>query len=266
MTEQKTRLAFEILARENSRMLMVYLRSLIRDEAIIDDLFQESMIVAWQKVDECDRERPFGPWLRGIASRIVMAHYRKQKTIPLAMQESVLSVVDRHFEAINMLAGDTWDDKLAALHECVDALPVHQMDVIRGRYFDRHKGPHDKRHYHAAATFQFVTLRKTETEHYTPQQRGGGEGRRDAGATKAFAGYDTDNDGQLTQSELSGRGGSRSAMAGFLKGHAKEIDRDSDGIVSKKEAISNAERMFQKIDTSGDGEIQPDELEASRRK
>ncbi|MCR9210651.1 MAG: sigma-70 family RNA polymerase sigma factor [bacterium] len=136
MTEQKTRLAFEILARENSRMLMVYLRSLIRDEAIIDDLFQESMIVAWQKLDECDRERPFGPWLRGIASRIVMAHYRKQKTIPLAMQESVLSVVDRHFEAINMLAGDTWDDKLAALHECVDALPAHQMDVIQGRYFD----------------------------------------------------------------------------------------------------------------------------------
>jgi RNA polymerase sigma-70 factor (ECF subfamily) len=136
LTEQKTRLAFEILARENSRMLMVYLRSLIRDEAIIDDLFQESMIVAWQKLDECDRERPFGPWLRGIASRIVMAHYRKQKTIPLAMQESVLSVVDRHFEAINMLAGDTWDDKLAALHECVDALPAHQMDVIRGRYFD----------------------------------------------------------------------------------------------------------------------------------
>nr|WP_037252182.1 YHYH protein [Rhodopirellula europaea] len=201
-----------------------------------------------------------------------------------------------------------------------------------------------------SATFQFVTPQGTETEHYTPRQRGSGEGRRDAEpprgnepsgqrrggngqsregrrsgrggrpdsmrpsaeansrnaggprgpqpgdgprqpwilvhadeidlghnniisrdeivgeATKAFAGYDTDNDGQLTQSELAVRGGSRSAMAGFLKGHAKEIDRDNDGIASKQEAISNAERMFQKIDTSGDGEIQPDELETSRRK
>ena len=39
-------------------------------------------------------------------------------------------------------------------------------------------------------------------------------------ATKAFAGYDADDDGKLSQSELSGRGGSRSAMGGFLKGHA----------------------------------------------
>ena len=40
-------------------------------------------------------------------------------------------------------------------------------------------------------------------------------------ATKAFAGYDVDDDGKLSQSELNGRGGSRSAMGGFLKGHSK---------------------------------------------
>ena len=31
---------FEILARENSRMLMVYLRSVVRDESAVDDLFR----------------------------------------------------------------------------------------------------------------------------------------------------------------------------------------------------------------------------------
>lgn len=136
MSEQKTRLAFEILARENSRMLMVYLRSLVRDESAIDDLFQESMIVAWRRLDECDLDRPFGPWLRGIASRLVMAHYRHQKAAPIVLQEAVLSVIDRHFENISLLAGDTWDDKVVALHGCVDALPVRQKDVISGRYFD----------------------------------------------------------------------------------------------------------------------------------
>ncbi|MEO9589985.1 RNA polymerase sigma factor [Rhodopirellula bahusiensis] len=136
MSDQKARLAFEILARENSRMLMVYLRSLVRDEAVIDDLFQESMIVAWRRLDECDLDRPFGPWLRGIASRIAMAHYRKQKRVPIVMEEAVLSAVDRQFERINALAGDTWDEKLVALRECVDALPGHQMEVIRGRYLE----------------------------------------------------------------------------------------------------------------------------------
>ena len=133
---KKARKSFEILVRENSRMLTVYLRSLVRDEAAVDDLFQEAMIVAWRRLDECDLNRPFGPWLRGIASRLVLAHYRKQKTAPVLLHESVLHVVERHFENINLLAGDTWDDKVAALRECIDALPERQKNVISGRYFD----------------------------------------------------------------------------------------------------------------------------------
>lgn len=85
-------------------------------------------------------------------------------------------------------------------------------------------------------------------------------------ATKAFSGFDANNDGKLTASELSGRGGSRSAMAGFLKGHSREIDRDDDGTLTRAEAVGNAERMFNKMDRDGDGEISTEELEASRRR
>ncbi|MCA9138074.1 MAG: YHYH protein [Planctomycetales bacterium] len=85
-------------------------------------------------------------------------------------------------------------------------------------------------------------------------------------ATKAFSGYDLNNDGKLTASELSGRGGSRSAMAGFLKGHSKEIDRNGDGTLTQAEAVGNAERMFDKMDRDGDGEISQDEMDASRRR
>ncbi len=133
---QKARKAFEILAREHSRMLTVYLHSLVRDSASVDDLFQETMLVAWRRLDECDLDRPFGPWLRGIASRLVLAHYRKQKVAPVILHEAILNVVDRHFENINQLAGDTWDDKVAALRECIDALSERQKSVIGGRYFE----------------------------------------------------------------------------------------------------------------------------------
>jgi hypothetical protein len=84
-------------------------------------------------------------------------------------------------------------------------------------------------------------------------------------ATKAFAGYDTSGDGKLSQSELGGRGGSRSAMGGFLKGHSKEIDRDGDGVLTRTEAIGNAERMFAKMDSNDDGKITPEEMSAARR-
>lgn len=85
-------------------------------------------------------------------------------------------------------------------------------------------------------------------------------------ASKAFAGYDTNNDGKLSESELNVRGGSRSAMGGFLKGHSKEIDRDGDGVLTRTEAVGNAERMFAKMDSNEDGKISPEEMEASRRK
>lgn len=85
-------------------------------------------------------------------------------------------------------------------------------------------------------------------------------------AAKAFSGYDSNNDGKLTASELSSRGGSRSWMAGFLKGYSREIDRDGDGTLTQPEAVGNAERMFNKMDRNSDGEISPEEMEASRRR
>jgi RNA polymerase sigma-70 factor (ECF subfamily) len=128
--------AFEILVCENSRMLYSYLRSLVVDEAAVDDLFQETMVVAWQKLDECDLSRPFGPWLRGIAARLVMAYYRKRKTQPLALSAEVLTLVEQQFQSISSQIGDTWDDKMTALHQCLDALPETQRDVVRYRYLD----------------------------------------------------------------------------------------------------------------------------------
>ena len=84
-------------------------------------------------------------------------------------------------------------------------------------------------------------------------------------ASKAFAGYDTNNDGKLTASEMGERGRSRSAMGGFLRGHTQEIDRNGDGVVARDEAIGNAERMFAKMDRNADGLIDRAEMEAGRR-
>lgn len=127
---------FEILVRENAAMLRTYLRAAVREAADVDDLFQEAMIVAWRRLEEFDRSRPFGPWLRGITVRLVMAHFRKAARRWILWDESLLEHLDRQVQHIAERPGDTWDEKIQALHECIWALPDHYRQTIRRRYME----------------------------------------------------------------------------------------------------------------------------------
>lgn len=135
MSGNKSVKAFELLAHENARMLRAYLHSLLRDKSVVDDVFQETLLVAWRKLDEADHTRPFGPWLRAIAFRLVLAHSREERRFPLALDESMLSHLEQQFCAIDSQLHDTWEEKTHALKECLAALSDTHRDAIQGRYF-----------------------------------------------------------------------------------------------------------------------------------
>ena len=44
----------EALVREHADMLTLYLRAALGDVPDVDDLFHETMIVAWRRLDELD--------------------------------------------------------------------------------------------------------------------------------------------------------------------------------------------------------------------
>lgn len=127
---------FEILVREHAGMLTVYLRSAVRDPAAVDDLFQETMIVAWRTLDRFDRRRPFGPWLRGIAGKLVLAHRRKSAAAMLVCDEQTLEHLDRRMTALQRAPGDCLDEKLEGLRQCVEALPDRYREAVKLRYRD----------------------------------------------------------------------------------------------------------------------------------
>lgn len=130
---------FEILIREHADMLMVYLRSVVRDSAAVDDLFQETMLTAWRSIDHFDRERPFGPWLRGIAGKLVLAWWRKNARQPRLCDDDVLEQIDERLSQVQRLAGDTLDEKLTALRDCLGDLPDSYREIIDLRYRDERK-------------------------------------------------------------------------------------------------------------------------------
>ncbi len=134
--KNEARSVFEILVRENQGMLMTYLRAVIRNPSVIDDLFQETMLVAWQKLEEYDRTRPFGPWLRGIAANLVMAHFRKSKNDIMILQGETLEYLSKQLQHISERPGDTWEEKITALKNCIDALPDNNRQAINLRYLE----------------------------------------------------------------------------------------------------------------------------------
>jgi hypothetical protein len=55
---------FEILVRDHTAMVLAYLRCRVWSPDAVDDLYQETMLAAWLRLAEYDRERAFGPWVR----------------------------------------------------------------------------------------------------------------------------------------------------------------------------------------------------------
>jgi RNA polymerase sigma-70 factor (ECF subfamily) len=128
---------FEILVRENADMLWAFLMSVVRDRAAADDLFQETCVTAWRNLERYDSDLPFGPWLRGIAGKLVLAHRRKSARAAAAVaycDAEALAVLEARFQKLSARTGDTWDDKLDALRRCLERLAEPARQVIDLHY------------------------------------------------------------------------------------------------------------------------------------
>jgi len=72
---------------------------------------------------------------------------------------------------------------------------------------------------------------------------------------KTFNGFDTDKNGKLTREEYQGKGpGSRSALAGFVKGHNEEF-AEKDGTITNAGLEGFMLKMFEKADRKKAGKI-----------
>ncbi len=125
---------FEILVREHSRDLELFLRSVVRDPNLVDDLFQETLLVAWRRLDDFDRTRSFGAWLRGIARNLACAPRRNHRRWGRVVEDEVLEALDKRFEAFGRLPGDDLDERLELLERCLEELTERSREAVRLRY------------------------------------------------------------------------------------------------------------------------------------
>lgn len=128
---------FEILAREHARMIYAFLRASGHSQDVADDLLQESLLVAWRKIDTFDRQRPFGPWLRGIAAKLSLARFRQSaRSKETTFESDVIEHLQSRFDQIDAAHGFEFQEKLEILRQCLEALSDTEKQIVHGKYRD----------------------------------------------------------------------------------------------------------------------------------
>ena len=111
---------FEILAAQNADMLVCFVRSLVPGSEV-DDVFQETLVTAWEKLPQFDRSRPFGPWLRGIAANKVKQMRHRRSSDKLRFDDEVIAGIEQSFAAVPARHG--FGEVLDTLQVCMNQLP-----------------------------------------------------------------------------------------------------------------------------------------------
>jgi RNA polymerase sigma-70 factor (ECF subfamily) len=65
--------------------LFRYLLRLVGDEAVAEDLFQQSWIRVAERIGRYDRSRPFAPWFFAVARNLALDHLRRRR--PESLEE-----------------------------------------------------------------------------------------------------------------------------------------------------------------------------------
>lgn len=126
---------FEILTREHIDSVRAFLLSSVRDPLAAEDLVQETFLTAWRVLDRYDRKLPFGPWVRGIAAKLLLNHRRRLGRSRVHFcDDALLGRIEDGVGAFQTLRGDTFDEKLDALRGCLEGLTGKQREAIRLHY------------------------------------------------------------------------------------------------------------------------------------
>ncbi len=124
---------FADLVKDHQASLRVFVRSLGVEPGWVDDLAQDTFVVAYREMDSYDPVRNFGKWLRGIARNLVRNELRKQgrhrRILHESLSQHLLNLAENKEDQVDVT-------QLSALRDCVEQLPGRSRELVHSRYFE----------------------------------------------------------------------------------------------------------------------------------
>ena len=118
---------------EGRSLIQAHIRSLVRDAALAEDVFQE----VWVRFERVTRHGEIianvPAWCRAAARLVALEGWRKQRREQPTPDAELAALVEQAYLDQDERA-DFWSDYGSALAQCLDALPVRSRDLVARRY------------------------------------------------------------------------------------------------------------------------------------
>ncbi len=112
--------------------LIAYIRSLVGDPELTEDVFQQVSVVVLQKADEFIPGRDLQAWCRGIARNVIQRERKKARRLRVFDGDRILDLVDRAFE--ESAGKEMAEAQRSVMRECMQLLAAHARELVSLRY------------------------------------------------------------------------------------------------------------------------------------
>ena len=135
------RSAISELIERHSQRVRNYIGIMVKDDAVADDIFQETFIKAVKVIDEggYTDSGKFLSWILRIAHNRVLDHFRREKSSrQINQKEAGYDVIGTLRFAENTVEDDIVHNELMeTVRRLVEELPEDQREVVRLRYYSK---------------------------------------------------------------------------------------------------------------------------------
>lgn len=116
--------------------LTAFLRTLVRDRQIAEDLFQEVCVQAVRAADSLVDATHVLRWARTTARHRAIDHLRKQKHAPIQLSEAVMERLESDAITLSAQQSPSGRDRVSALQHCLKTLTPNNQRLVQLRYRD----------------------------------------------------------------------------------------------------------------------------------
>jgi len=124
--------AFDILAEQFRPMVLAYLKTLVWDEHLAEDLTQDTFIAAQKNLPQLREGTRFGTWLRGIARNKALDSRRASARHPVISDDRVVQGMEDVYAVLDAphAQAQDWTDRVRILRQCVDKLSSTLREAV----------------------------------------------------------------------------------------------------------------------------------------